>query len=63
VGAWLLQLRSIPVRGCGSFDSCGVDKVVTMKDWLTSMANEALAFEEACRSVGLERLSSNHRPG
>jgi aminoglycoside phosphotransferase (APT) family kinase protein len=54
VGAWLSQLHSIPVRGFGNLDGYGVGKVATMNDGLTSMANEALALEEAGRSVGLE---------
>jgi aminoglycoside phosphotransferase (APT) family kinase protein len=53
VGAWLMELHSIPVQGCGYLDGRGVGKVATMDDWLTDLTMTSPAFEEAGRSVGL----------
>ena len=53
VGAWLMELHSIPVQGFGYLDGRGVGKLATMDDWLTGLTSKSPAFEEAGRSVGL----------
>ena len=54
VGAWLKQLHAIPVRGLGTLDGSGVGQFETWDEWLANVGTEAMAFEEAGRSVGLE---------
>ena len=53
VGAWLVELHSIPVTGFGYLDARGVGKLATMDDWLTELTSTSSAFEDAGRSVGL----------
>jgi aminoglycoside phosphotransferase (APT) family kinase protein len=54
VGAWLTELHSIPVRGFGYLDGSGVGMRSTLDDWLDGLIAEAVVFEAAGRSVGLE---------
>ena len=54
LGAWLKDLHSIPVQGFGYLDGSGVGRFPTPEDWLAHLTAEALVFEDAGRSVGLE---------
>ncbi len=53
VGAWLMELHSIPVQGFGYLDGRGVGKLAALDDWLNGLTNASPAFEDAGRSVGL----------
>jgi aminoglycoside phosphotransferase (APT) family kinase protein len=54
IGAWLRELHSIPMQGFGYLDGRGIGRVATMDDWLAVLTTEALVFEEAGCSVGLD---------
>jgi len=61
VGAWLAELHSIPVRGVGYLDGCGVGRAATMDDWLAVMTSASPAFEDAGRSVGIAASTIRRR--
>jgi len=57
LGAWLMELHSIPVQGAGYLDGRGVGKRTTLDDWLIGLTSTSPAFEEAGRAVGLAAVT------